>query len=58
MTAWLSNSNLSGQGRHARGINSPVLFAALAVLVAIALYLIMSAGHPIAQDAAGSLAGP
>jgi hypothetical protein len=57
MTAWLSNSNLSGQWGHARGI-SPVLFAALAVLVAIALYLIMSAGHPIAQDAAGSLAGP
>jgi hypothetical protein len=58
MTAWLSNSNLSGQGRRARGINSPVLYAALAVLAAIALYLIMSAGHPIAQDAAASLAGP
>ena len=59
MTAWLSNSKLLDEATRARGGNGAVLYAALAVLVAIALHLVMSAGsNPIAQDAAASLVSP
>jgi hypothetical protein len=58
MTTWLSNSKLLDGASRARGGNSAVLYAALAVLAAIALYLSMSADHPIAQDAAASFVGP
>jgi hypothetical protein len=47
MTTWLSNSNLSHQTNRAHGSNSVVLYAALAVLVAIALYLVVTPGHLI-----------
>jgi hypothetical protein len=58
MTTWLSNSNLSYQTNRARGSNSVVLYAALAVLVAIALYLVVTPGHLIPQDAAATLVDP
>ena len=58
MTTWLSNSNLSPQTNRARGSNSVVLYAALAVLVAIALYLVVTPGHLIPQDSAAYLVGP
>jgi hypothetical protein len=59
MTASLSNSKLRDEATPARGGNSAVLYAALAVLVAIALHLVMSAGsNPIAQDAAAIVVGP
>jgi hypothetical protein len=58
MTAGLSKSKLLDRPSRARGGNSSILYAALAVLVAVALYWFMSAGHPIAQDAAASFAGP
>ena len=59
MRAWLSNSKLLDEATPARGSNSAVLYAALAVLVAIALHLVMSTGNnPIAQDAAASFVGP
>jgi hypothetical protein len=58
MTVWLSNSKLSRQTNRARGSNSVVLYAALAVLVAIALYLIVTPGHLIPQDAAATLVDP
>jgi hypothetical protein len=58
MTTWLSNSNLSRQTNRARGSNSVVLYAALPVLVAIALYLIVTPGRLIPQDAAATLAEP
>jgi hypothetical protein len=58
MTTWLSNSNLSHQTNRARGGNSVVLYAALAVLVAIALYLVVTPGHLIPQDTAAYLIDP
>jgi hypothetical protein len=57
MTTWFSNSNLSSQTNRARGSNSVVLYAALAVLIAIALYLIVTPGHLIPQDATATLVG-
>jgi hypothetical protein len=58
MTAWLSNSNLVNNTRLTRGGNMAVLYAALALVAAIALFLVISAGLPIAQDTGASLAGP
>jgi hypothetical protein len=58
VTTWLSNSNLSDQAQRTRGDNSTVIVAALTVLMAITLYLVVSPGQPISQDAAASLAGP
>ena len=58
MTTWLSNSNLSHQTNKAHSGNSLVLYAALAVLVAIALYLLVTPGHLIPQDSAAYLVGP
>jgi hypothetical protein len=58
VTTWLSNSNLSDQAGRPRVSNNTVVAAALAVLVAIGLYLVVSPSHSIAQDAAASMAGP
>jgi hypothetical protein len=58
MTTWLSTSNPSDHATRARGSDGVVLCAALAVLIAIVLYLVVSPSHPIAQDAAATLAGP
>jgi hypothetical protein len=52
MTARPSKSNVVDETREARSNNSAVFYAALAVLLAIAVYLVVSAGHPIAQEAA------
>jgi hypothetical protein len=58
MTAWLSNSKVFDRASRGRGGDGAVLYAALAMLLAIALFLFMSADHPIVQDAAASFAGP
>jgi hypothetical protein len=58
MKTWRSTSNASDRANGARGDNRAVLYAALAVLVAIALYLVVTPGHLIPQDAAATLVGP
>jgi hypothetical protein len=57
-TTWLSKSSLPDRATRAREGNSAVIVAALAVLAAIALYLVVSPSQPIAQDAPAGFAGP
>jgi hypothetical protein len=58
MTTWLSNSNLSDRARRGGDGDRAVLYAALAVLGAIALYLLVNLGHSIPPDAAATFIGP
>jgi hypothetical protein len=58
MTTWLSNSNLSDRARRGGAGDRVVLYAALAVLGAIALYLLVTLGHSIPPDAAATFMGP
>jgi hypothetical protein len=58
MTIWLSTSNASDRANGALDGNRAVLCAALAVLVAIALYLVVSPEHVMSANDAASLAGP
>jgi hypothetical protein len=58
VTTWFSTLNTSDPAKSAFRGNIAVFVGALAVLVAIALYLAVSAGHPIAQDAADAFIGP
>jgi hypothetical protein len=58
MTSWLSNSDLSDHAWQVRWGNIAVLYAAVAMVAAIALLLVVSQGRPIHPDAAAYFIGP
>lgn len=58
MTAWLTNSEVSDQGQQVRWGHIYVLYAAAAVVAAIALLLVVSQDHPVPPDAATYFIGP
>jgi hypothetical protein len=59
VTTWFSTVNASDLGKSALRGNGPVLCAAIAVLLATAIFLVACSCHPsLLEDAAITLAGP
>ena len=59
MTTWLSTSNASESEKSARGGIRLVLWAAIALVLAIAVFLAAAHSHPVLlEEAAAGMAGP